>query len=195
MIRKLIGTIDELEEDFFVLMVGKVGYQIFANNVALGKLSKNGLAEEVTVYIHTHVREDQFLLYGFDNKDDLALFELLISISGVGPKAALNILSIASPASIKTAVLKNDITILTKVSGIGKKTAERIVLELQNKIKQIEISETEEQEAIGGQEVLEALIAMGYSSFEAREALKSVPEEITDESEKIRLALKAMKKN
>ncbi|HHX58523.1 MAG TPA: Holliday junction branch migration protein RuvA [Candidatus Moranbacteria bacterium] len=192
MIRKLTGKLDSVGQGYVVLEVGGIGYRVFATEVTVGRLAKLFSEEEAVLFIYTHVREDQLALYGFETKEELDLFELLISISGVGPKAAINILTIATPSIIKNAVLKNDISPLTKVSGIGKKTAERIVLELQNKVEQI--SPEKQQEAESGQEVIEALMAMGYSAAEAREAIKQIPSSIKDESERIKLALKAMRK-
>ena len=192
MIRKLTGKLDSVGVGFVVLEIGGIGYKVFTSEVTMGHLSGLSSNETATLFTYTHVREDQLALYGFETVEELDLFELLISISGVGPKATINILSIATPAIIKNAILKNDITPLTKVSGIGKKTAERIVLELQNKVERISIDQQKEAES--GQEVIEALMAMGYSVVEAREAIKQIPDEVENESERIRLALKAMRK-
>ncbi len=190
MIGKLAGKIDFMRKGYAIIDVQGVGYQVFATEVTLGSLAKK---TEADLFIHTDVKEDHISLYGFETIDELELFELLISISGVGPKAGLGILTIAKPNTIKSAIVKEDSSVLTQVSGIGKKTAERIVLELKNKIGEISFEESE-QEMESEQETVEALISMGYTSFEAREALKMVPSEVEDVSEKIRLALRAMRK-
>ncbi len=189
MIGKLKGKIDLIYDGYVIIDVSGVGYRVFMTDVSLGKIAKK---DEIKLFIHTNVREDHITLYGFEKADELEIFELLLSISGVGPKAGLGILSIATPATIKNAILKEDSTILTKVSGIGKKTAERVILELRNKIEDLPIKD--KKEAQTGQDVVEALMGMGYSAAEAREALRAVPKDVDDESEKIKFALKAMKK-
>lgn len=190
MIGKLKGKIDLIRDDYLFLDVNGVGYRVYASDVTLGRVAKK---EEVELFIHTNVKEDHIKLYGFETMEELTLFEMLLSISGVGPKAGLGILTIASPGTIRNAIAKEDSSILTRVSGIGKKTAERVILELKSKIDDLPGKSTE-KEAVMDQEVVDALIAMGYSASEAREALKAVPKEIEEISEKIKLALKAMKK-
>ena len=119
--------------------------------------------------------------------DELRMFELLISVSGVGPKAALSILSLADPIAIKTAILNHDASILTKVSGVGKKTAERVILDLENKVGKI--AEGVRTEAMADSEVLDALLALGYGAGEAREALQGIPNDLNDTSAKVRWIL------
>jgi Holliday junction DNA helicase RuvA len=138
------------------------------------------------------VREDILALYGFLDMDELEMFEMLIGISGIGPKAALGILSIADPKTVRTAVLNEDPSILTRVSGVGKKTAERVILELKNKIADMPLSEKEN--AVSDNDALEALVAMGYSVSESREALKLVPKDITDVGERVKTALRGLGK-
>ena len=163
-----------------------IGYKIFTTPYTLGKIAGNN--KEIEFYIHTYVREDILALYGFLNLEELEMFELLISISGIGPKAGMGILTVASPKTIKTAILNEDSSILTKVSGVGKKTAERVILELQNKIAQM--PESEKEGAISNSDAIEALVGMGYSVTEAREALKSVPKDMVDVGQRIKHALK-----
>jgi Holliday junction DNA helicase RuvA len=140
------------------------------------------------------VREDQLALYGFLNEEELTMFELLISISGIGPKVALSILSIADVKTICTAIVNKDPSILTRVSGVGKKTAERVIIELQNKVDAVNIDD--QATTLAGQDAIEALTSLGYSVTEARDALKLVPADITDVSKRIRQALKNLgKKN
>ena len=144
--------------------------------------------KDVVFFIHTHVREDAIDLYGFLTLEELEMFELLISIAGVGPKSGLGILTVADPKTIKTAILNEDSSILTKVSGVGRKTAERIILELKNKIG--DLSEGDKAKAIGDSDAIEALVSMGYSVSEAREALKHIPVEVKDIGQRIKMALK-----
>ncbi len=190
MIAKLTGKVDSVRDETIVLEVGGVGYQVFLTGVAVGRVVR---LEEAQLWIHTYVREDQLTLYGFETIAELDFFKLLISVSGVGPKAALGILTIASVATLKQAILGDDPTILTKVSGIGKRTAGRVVLELKNKVKDLPVGEGEEltAEASEDWEALEALMAMGYSAAQARAALDKVPEEIKGLEGRIRAALKA----
>ncbi len=188
MIAKLTGEVSLIRKNFAIIDVKGVGYRVFLSEITLGKVSAK---KETSLFIHTNVKEDHINLYGFEVLEELEMFELLLSISGVGPKAGLGILTIASPATLKSAIKKNDPGILTKVSGIGKKTAERIILELSNKIDSIIIIEDDTEEEY---EVIEALIGMGYSTGEAREANKKIPNDLVDISDKIKFALKSMKK-
>jgi len=189
MIGKIKGVVDYFGVGYLVIDVNGIGYKVFCNEITIGKASSK---EEVALFIYTHVREDQLNLIGFETQDELELFELLISVSGIGPKAALNILNIASPEVLKTAIVNQDSSILTQVSGIGKKIAERVILELQNKIKNF--SASSQLSAQGDQDVIEALVAMGYNISEAREGAKNVQNQSEDVSERIKLALRSMKK-
>jgi Holliday junction DNA helicase RuvA len=189
MIGKLKGNVDYVRNGYAVVDVKGVGYKVQLSEINLGKVS---IGVEVEVFTYTYVREDQLALFGFLSWEELEIFELLISVSGIGPKAGLSILNIASPNAIKTAIINQDVSILTRVSGVGKKTAERVVLELQNKVE--DLPDSVQQESRGDQEVMEVLMTMGYNTNEAREATKAVSGENGDISEKIKLALKSMKK-
>lgn len=192
MIAKIRGKVEFLKDNYVIIDVGGLGYKVYLTSYTLGKIAGN---EEVELFTYTHVREDILALYGFLSQNELEMFELLISISGIGPKAALGILTIASVDAIRMAVLNEDTSVLTKVSGVGKKTAERVILELKSKIAKLPAgSSVGEEKVSSDNEVLEALLGMGYSSFEAREAVKNLPKESKDLSEKIRLALRSMKK-
>lgn len=189
MIRELKGQLGNIEGNAFTLFVGGVGYHVYASPYTLGKIAGS---DEVHVFIHTHVREDQLNLYGFLTRDELSMFELLISVSGIGPKAGLSILAIADPKTIRTAIVNKDPSILTRVSGVGKKTAEKVIIELQNKVSSLDIAD--QAEALADQEALEALTALGYTVTEAREALKQVPSEIRNVGERLKLALRSLGK-
>ena len=186
MIAQLQGTIAGFRGNgSVVLMVGGVGYHVFVSTYTLGKLAGQG---EVLLHIHTHVREDALSLYGFLDEEELAIFELLISVSGIGPKVGLSILSIADVKTIRLGIVNKDPNILTRVSGVGKKTAEKLIVELQNKVEAVAGDETGDFAA--SQDALEALTSLGYSITEAREALKLVAPDITDVSARIKAALK-----
>ncbi len=202
MIAQLFGKIAGIRRNSVILMIGRgvggadnvtdlgwVGYQVFVSAYTLGKLAGQ---ERTLLHIHTHVREDAFVLYGFLEEEELTMFELLISISGIGPKVALSILSIADVKTIRTAVVNQDSSILTRVSGVGKKTAERVIMELQNKVDAV--GAEDQESALAGQDALEALTSLGYSVTEAREALKLVAPDIQDVSARIRQALKNLGK-
>ncbi|MEK9151727.1 MAG: Holliday junction branch migration protein RuvA [Patescibacteria group bacterium] len=189
MIAQLEGKIAGIKGNSVILSVGGVGYQVFASAYTLGKVA--GM-DQALFHIHTHVREDMLALYGFLNEDELSMFELLISISGIGPKVALSILSIADVKTIRTAIVNRDPGILTRVSGVGKKTAERVIVELQNKVESVDIED--QAGALAGQDAIEALASLGYSITEAREALKSVSADVTDVGKRIRQALRNLGK-
>jgi len=189
MIAKIKGKIEYLKDNYVVVDVNGVGYKVFLTVYAFGKLAGQEAAD---LFIHTHVREDAIDLYGFLNMEELEMFELLISISGVGPKSGLGILTVAAPKTIKTAILNEDSSILTKVSGVGKKTAERVILELRNKV--ADMPESEKDNTVSDSDAIEALISMGYSVTEARDALKLVPGDIKDIGQRVGMALKSLGK-
>lgn len=190
MIRALKGQVGNMEGNSLTLWVAGVGYHVYASPYTLGKIA--GTEGELELFIHTHVREDQLALYGFVTRDELSMFELLISVSGIGPKAGMSILAIADPKTIRTAIVNKDPSILTRVSGVGKKTAEKVIIELQNKVSSLDIAD--QAEALADQEALEALTALGYTVSEAREALKQVPSEIRNVGERLKLALRSLGK-
>jgi Holliday junction DNA helicase RuvA len=189
MIAQIEGTISYMKEGYVVLLVGGVGYKVFVSAYTLGKLAGQGMA---TLHTYMYVREDTLALYGFLTQEELDMFELLISVSGVGPKAALGILSIADPTMIRTAILNHDASILTKVSGVGKKTAERVILDLENKVAAVPVQH--QAGVMMESDALDALLAMGYAVTEAREALKAVPADVKDVGEKVKWVLRNLGK-
>lgn len=191
MIAHLEGHIRGVRECAVVLAVGGVGYKVNITTYTLGKLSGN--TDQIALHIYTQVREDVLALYGFLEEEELKMFELLIGVSGIGPKAALSILSIADVIALQTAIVNEDSSVLTRVSGIGKKTAERVVLELKNKV--ADIGGISQKKSSSDSDAMEALMAMGYNVGDARDALKSVPDEIEDVGEKVKVALKSLGKN
>lgn len=172
-------------DKFLIVETAEIGYKINVSANVLSKTKKVG--DEISLWIHTHVREDALDLYGFLDREELEFFEMLINVSGIGPKGALSILGIASIETLKKAIGTEDISYLTKISGIGKKTAEKIVIELRDKMSE----EKGENYLQGELDALEALKSLGYSQNEAREALKKVTGE-TNTNIKIREALKIL---
>jgi holliday junction DNA helicase RuvA len=189
MIAKITGKIEYFRDNYIVVDVSGVGYKIYVTEFAMGHIAGKA---EISLFTHTYVREDTLSLYGFLTLAELEMFELLISISGIGPKAAIGILSIAEPKTIRTAVISGDSSILTRVSGVGKKTAERVILELKNRITQLPGEDGGSAKA--DSEAIEALISLGYTNAQSRGALKSVPESVKDVSERVRAALKSLGK-
>lgn len=192
MISYLKGKILNKGQGYIIVEVNNVGYQVFVNPVMFADFDIN---QGVEIYTHQHVREDALDLYGFKSLDDLEMFELLLSISGIGPKSALGVLSIASVSDIKDSISRGDSALLTKVSGIGRKTAERVVLELRGKIGSIiSVGKDEKTGVLISGDEIDALMALGYSMQQARDALRSVDPKIKDSGERIKGALKKLGK-
>ena len=181
----LRGKVIEIQPTSFLLEVGGVGYKVIAPPSILSAL-KNG--DEAFVYLHDHVREDNRDLYGFLTSGDLALFERLISINGVGPKVAMAILSVGSAETVRRAIMAGDLETLTSVPGVGKKTAQKIILELKGELVETQKETPEDRDAV------QALQSLGYGAQEAREALKAVAPEVKEVSARVREALKMMGK-
>ncbi len=182
MIASIKGKITYKTDKFVIVETGGIGYKLGVSTDTLLKIKLNEL---VSFWTHLHVREDAQDLYGFLDYAELDFFELLLGISGIGPRSALEILGIASIETLKKAIGTEDISYLTKISGIGKKTAEKIILELRDKVGK----ESKDSNMQGELDALEALKSLGYSQSEARDALKKVPAEL-DTNKKIRAALK-----
>lgn len=191
MIASLEGIITQKESGSVVLNVAGVGYRVFITSETNKKLKyKKGV---VSLFTHLAVRETAMDLYGFLDKKELFFFQMLISISGIGPKSALAILSIADVETLERAISAGDSSYLTQVSGIGKKNAEKIVLELSGKIDTI-IDLSEGTSLKDEADTLEALIALGYGTKEARDALKTIPKEVVSTSDRLKEALKLLGK-
>ncbi|RJQ32019.1 Holliday junction branch migration protein RuvA [Candidatus Parcubacteria bacterium] len=172
---------------FLIIDVNGVGYKVFVLPDLLRKSEGT-----IKIWTHLQVREDAMELYGFENYAELEFFEKLIQVSGVGPKSALGIMSIAPVDMIKKAIAGGETAYLTKVSGIGKKTAEKVIIELRDKMGEM----TEGGAAIfkDEQDILGALQSLGYSANEAREALKNLPGDVEGVNNKIKAALKLLGK-
>ncbi len=191
MISYLKGKIINKGTGFVVVLVNDLGYQVFVTPLYYADLAAG---QEVEFYTHQYVREDALNLYGFKNMGELELFELLLSISGIGPRSALGVLSIASAEDIKESIARGDPALLTKVSGIGRKTAERVVLELREKVGKLAGSDGKAGSNLGSSDEIDALMALGYSLAQAREALNTVDGKIKESGERIRQALKRLGK-
>ncbi len=182
MIASLNGKITLIKDNYLILDVNGLGYKVFVGSVVVELREK----ENIFLYTHLAVRENSLELFGFNNFTKLQLFELLISISGIGPKAGISILDITTPESLKRAVISGNTEELTKVSGIGKKIAGKIILELQNKIEKIETLKSENYDI----EVYETLERLGFNRNLIRQTLTQLQSKTTDE--KIKEALKLL---
>lgn len=192
MISHISGTLIHANDRYIIVDVQGVGYKIRVTQDTLFDLKK-AINNKVSFWTHLVVREDILDLYGFNNEDELDFFELLIGVSGIGPKSALGILNVAPVNQLKEAISRGDASSLTKVSGIGSKSAQKIVLELRDKVGTFESTAQtgtlrDEHDAIAG------LQALGYSDREAREALKQVSSDIKGTGERIKSALKHLSK-
>ncbi len=191
MISRLNGSVTHIDPKYIVLDVGGVGYKVSVTSDTIFKIKVD---DTLIVWTYLAVRENALDLYGFLSLRELSFFELLITISGIGPKTALGILNSASVEAIETAVQTADTSHLTKVSGIGKKVAEKIVMELKDKIEKISHTPESKSAMRGDADVIEALKALGYRDNEAREALKELPKSIIKTNDKIKEALKILGK-
>lgn len=197
------GTLTEITEDAVVVETGGIGYNIKVSTTTADLLP--GIGSEVKVYTYTLVREDAFCLYGFLTRDDLDIFKKLITVSGIGPKGGLAILSVMSADALRFAVMAGDSKAIAKAPGIGAKTAERVILDLRDKIS---VEDTLRSVGAAGdaadvsagtadnrmkREAIEALVALGYSASDATAAVKKVDvgEDATSESI-LKMALKYM---
>ena len=192
MISYLKGKIQNKGQGFVIINIQDIGYKIFVNEALYAELDIGQVSE---LYIYQQVREDALNLYGFENLEQLEMFEMLLSISGVGPKSALGVLTIANIADIKESISRGDSSLLVKVSGIGQKTAERMVLELRDKI--VHTTHGIQQTTSGGKiqassDEIDALMALGYSLQQAREALARVDPKLKDSGERIKEALRSI---
>ncbi len=187
MIYKLSGKVIHLAERFLVIDVGGVGFKVTVPTHIIDR-AKEG--EQLDFWTHLAVSENALDLYGFEDKPALDFFGMLIGISGIGPKTAMTVLNLATISSLKKAVSSGDTTHLVKVSGVGKKIADKIVLELKGKFDKEENEINLKDEV----ETLEALKAMGYSHKEAREALREISGELVSPSDRIKAALKILGK-
>ncbi|MFN2236664.1 MAG: Holliday junction branch migration protein RuvA [Anaerolineales bacterium] len=187
MIASLKGRVSDKGTDFAVIEVGGLGYQVYIPSPHLEELR---IGESVFLSTYLVVREDSLTLYGFANSEEREFFSLLMGVSGVGPRLALVTLSTLNPDAIRRAVFSEQPEIFTRVPGIGKKSAQKIALHLQDRIKAVDGLEPISRMDDTDTQVLEALVALGYSIVEAQAALQTIPRDAPDDVEtRIRLAL------
>src|SRR3989344_3874108 len=187
MIGTLNGTVRHKDLNALVVDVSGVGYKVLVTTETALDVAPSS---PIFLWTHLVVRETSLELFGFLDKETLDVFELLITIPGIGPKSALGILNVATPSMLRQAVASEDTTYLTRVSGIGKKNAEKIVLELKDKLKITKEDRGLDMRSEG--DALEALVSLGYNERDAREALKRGPKETKGAGERVKAALKVL---
>ena len=188
MIASIHGTLESLGSDWAIINVGGIGFQVYMPTSTMSTLGNAG--EKVNLYTHLHLREDNATLYGFASADELGLFQTLLGVSGLGPKLALAMLSAMSAERLTMAIATGSVDLLTSVSGVGKKLASRLILELKEKIGAGWAGAPVAEIAEENTEVLAALTSLGYSASEASRAVAALPpsSDLSIE-EKIKLAL------
>lgn len=190
MIYTLLGKVAGRGDSFVVLEVGGIGFKVFTNNRTLKEISK--IRKEIKLFCYVYGREERIELYGFQEEQTLKLFEMLNTVAGIGPKTALGILNTDTVSNIMAAIIERRAELLTRTSGIGRKTAERIILELHSKARLPKAKALTEKMDID-QEVEEALVGLGYGRSEVRRAIETISHEEEKTLEgRLRLALKSL---
>jgi len=187
MIAYLKGTVLNKSENSLILVNNDIGYDIRVTKKILNKIVEE---DDLELFIHTHVREDEISLFGFDTQEEMNFFKNLISISGIGPKIALEVLNFPIP-ELKKAIFDKNIDYFKQIKGLGKKTSERIFLDMKCKITPDEIecvSYSQERREIKD-DIFDAVLTLGYSRKQVIKALKNLPEEITDDEEIIKFII------
>ncbi len=187
MIATVSGTIARIGPDFLVIDVGGVGLRIRVPGPILENVG--GTGRSIGLFTHLVVRETELSLYGFDSEDDLNLFELLLGISGVGPKVSIAILSTLSPEVLKGAVVREETAVLQRVPGIGKKTAERIMFQLRDKMDLTAEAATAILLSDEDQDVIDFLTSLGFSIVEAQTAIQNIPSDVVGLESRVQYAL------
>lgn len=189
MIAKLTGIIDELNLGNIIIDVQGVGYKVFISGKSLETLT-HLKGDKTSLFIYSAIRDTAFDLYGFIEKSDKDFFELLLTVSGIGPKSALSILDTAPVETLREGIFSGDAVYLSKISGIGKKSAEKIILGLKDKLGAMDDSTINTS---GGGMAIQALVQIGYSEKEAREVIQKIDKSLTTE-EIVKEALKSLGK-
>jgi Holliday junction DNA helicase RuvA len=188
MIASLSGTVVASGKDFVVLQVGGVGFQVFVPQRLLSGLP--GANQEITLFTHLHVRENELSLYGCESQEELSLFRTLLGVPGVGPKAGLSILSTLPPDQLRAALAAEDVALLARVPGIGRKTAQKLVFELKDKVAaEFPPGPVRPEWAEADADLIAVLTSLGYSVTEAQAAIRTLPRESLPLEERVRLAL------
>lgn len=201
MISYLKGKLEYILNDYIIVDVNNIGFQVFISTYTMSELPQQG--NEIKIYTYMNVREDAILLYGFLTMDEMNMFDILKTVSGVGPKSALGMLSFIRPQDISMAIITEDLNILSKAPGIGKKTAQRIILDLKDKLKTSTLFENnndnitidiDDSPNLHKKEAIEALISLGYSQMESTKVVIDIYKDNANTEDIIKLALKKISK-
>ncbi len=187
MIASLSGSILKIEESSLVVGVGGVGVRVFVPRTVLEDVG--GIGRSLQLHTHLIVREQELALYGFESVADLQLFEVLLSVRGIGPKVALAILATLSPELLKSAVMREETAVLQRVPGIGKKTAERIMFQLRDKLDLSLVDTAVPLVSDIDTDVIDFLTGLGFSIVEAQSALQNIPRDVKSFDERVQTAL------
>lgn len=187
MIASISGTVQKIRSNSLILHVGGVGIRVFVPRTVLEDVG--GAGRRFTLYTHLQVREDDLSLFGFESEEDLQLFEVLLGVNGVGPKVALAILGTLSPELLKSAVMREEAAVLQRVPGIGKKTAERIMFHLRDKLDLGSPTTSLPLVSDVDADVIDILTGLGFSIVEAQAALQHVPRDVSAIDERVGAAL------
>ena len=187
MIASIQGPILRIEAAGLIINVGGLGVRVLAPRNVLENVG--GIGRMITLHTHLIVRETELTLYGFNSEEDLQLFEVLLGVNGVGPKVALAILGTLSPELLKSAIMREDTAVLQRVPGIGKKTAERIMFQLRDKLDLTMVSTAVPFVTDVDADVIDVLTGLGFSIVEAQSALQHIPREVTDINSRVQMAL------
>ncbi len=200
MIAYIKGILEVKTSGYIIIDIAGIGYKVFMSESAIQKLGE--LGETIKIHTYLRVREDDMSLYGFNTNDELRMFELLLSVSGIGAKVAINILSNITPSNFIIAIISNDIAKIKKLPGIGPKTAQRLVLELKDKLKNETVEQPEIKEEIeiieqsneNVKEAISALQVLGYTKAEIDKSLENVDKQELSVEDLIRIGLKNLAK-
>lgn len=187
MIASISGIVRKIGKDNLILNVGGVGVRVYVPKTVLEDVG--GIGRSMSLHTHLIVRETELTLYGFETEEDLGLFEILLGVNGVGPKVGVSILSTLSPELLKSAIMREETAVLQRVPGIGKKTAERIMFQLRDKLDLT--AETAAMPFVSDvdSDVIDVLTGLGFSIVEAQTALQNIPREVKEIDNRVQLAL------
>lgn len=191
MIYSLSGKVTLIKANFAVIDVNGVGYKVFVLPVAADGLRKK-IGAQISLFTYLYIREDTSDLYGFLGEDELAFFEMLVSVSGIGPKLAMGVLSVASVLQLQTAIKRGESELLQRSSGIGRRMADRLIVELRDKIKSVG-GEESLKEMERDSDIYDAMVNLGYTSAQAKAAIRKIEPELKGLNERLKDALKKVK--
>ncbi len=190
MIGALYGKVHSMKKNPIIFFAGDVGYAVSIPDVFAKILP---LETKIHIYIHTHVREDAIELFGFETEEDLAMFDLLLTVSGIGPKTALSVMN-HGVSPIRHAVQTGDVEFFTNIPRLGKKNAQKIIIELKNKLGSLQELNLREDTSTETTDVVDALVSMGFAKKEAMAVIKKIPTNVTSPEQKLRNALQLLGK-